>query len=41
VGLSVDLAGLRRAGLKPIVLGAALWATVSVLGLGCQAAGLL
>jgi uncharacterized integral membrane protein (TIGR00698 family) len=41
VGLSVDIAGLRRAGFKPIVLGAALWVTVSALSLGCQAAGLL
>jgi uncharacterized integral membrane protein (TIGR00698 family) len=41
VGLSVDLAGLRRAGLAPLVLGAVLWVTVSLLSLGCQAAGLL
>lgn len=41
VGLSVDLGGLRRAGLRPLALGAALWLTVSLLSLGCQAAGLL
>ncbi|HTU30491.1 MAG TPA: putative sulfate exporter family transporter [Solirubrobacteraceae bacterium] len=41
VGLSVDLAGLRRAGLRPLALGAVLWVTVSLLSLGCQAAGLL
>jgi uncharacterized integral membrane protein (TIGR00698 family) len=41
VGLSVDLSGLRRAGVRPIVLGAALWITVSALSLGCQAAGLM
>lgn len=41
VGLSVDLAGLRRAGLRPLALGAVLWITVSVLSLGCQAVGLL
>jgi uncharacterized integral membrane protein (TIGR00698 family) len=41
VGLSVDLAGLRRAGLRPLALGAVLWVTVSLLSLGCQAVGLL
>lgn len=41
VGLSVDLAGLRRAGLRPLALGAVLWMTVSVLSLGCLAVGLL
>ena len=41
VGLSVDIGGLRRAGLRPLALGAALWLTVSLLSLGCQAAGLL
>ena len=41
VGLSVDLAGLRRAGLRPLALGAVLWVAVSLLSLGCQAAGLL
>ncbi|MGH2843861.1 MAG: YeiH family protein [Solirubrobacteraceae bacterium] len=40
VGLSVDLAALRRAGPKPLLLGAMLWVTVSLLSLGCQAAGL-
>jgi uncharacterized membrane protein YadS len=41
VGLSVDLAGLRRAGLRPLALGAVLWVSVSLLSLGCQAVGLL
>lgn len=41
VGLSVDLAALRRAGLKPLVLGAMLWVVVSLLSLACQAAGLI
>jgi uncharacterized membrane protein YadS len=41
VGLSVDLGGLRRAGLRPLALGAVLWVTVSLLSLGCQATGLL
>jgi uncharacterized membrane protein YadS len=40
VGLSIDLAGLRRTGARPIVLGAALWVTVSVLSLGAMALGL-
>lgn len=41
VGLSVDLAALRTAGLRPIGLGALLWITVTALSLGCQAAGVL
>lgn len=41
VGLSVDIAELRRAGTRPVVLGAMLWVTVSLLALGCQAIGLL
>lgn len=41
VGLSVDIGELRRAGTRPVVLGAMLWATVSALALGCQAIGLL
>ena len=41
VGLSVDLTALRRAGLRPLMLGAVLWVTVSMLSLGCQAAGLM
>jgi uncharacterized membrane protein YadS len=40
VGLSIDLAGLRRTGARPIVLGAALWVTVSTLSLGVMALGL-
>ncbi len=40
VGLSIDLAGLRRTGARPIVLGAALWVTVSTLSLGAMALGL-
>jgi uncharacterized integral membrane protein (TIGR00698 family) len=40
VGLSIDLAALRRTGARPIVLGAALWVTVSVLSLGAMALGL-
>lgn len=41
VGLSVDLAAVRTAGLRPIGLGAALWVTVTALSLGCQAVGVL
>jgi uncharacterized integral membrane protein (TIGR00698 family) len=41
VGLSIDLGALQRAGARPLVLGAALWVTVSALSLGCQAVGLL
>lgn len=41
VGLSVDLAALRRAGLRPLMLGAILWAIVAALSLACHAAGLL
>lgn len=41
VGLSVDLAALRRAGLKPLMLGATLWVIVSLLSLTCQAVGLM
>jgi uncharacterized integral membrane protein (TIGR00698 family) len=40
VGLSIDLAGLRRTGLRPIVLGAALWLTVTTLSLAVMALGL-
>ena len=36
VGLSTDLAGLRRAGRRPLVLGAALWIVVSLTSLGLQ-----
>jgi uncharacterized integral membrane protein (TIGR00698 family) len=36
IGLSTDLAGLRRAGHRPLVLGAALWVVVSLTSLGLQ-----
>ena len=36
VGLSTDLAGLRRAGRRPLILGAALWIVVSLTSLGLQ-----
>ncbi|MHB1063310.1 MAG: YeiH family protein [Georgenia sp.] len=36
VGLSTDLAGLRRAGHRPLVLGASLWVVVSLTSLGLQ-----
>jgi uncharacterized integral membrane protein (TIGR00698 family) len=36
VGLSTDLAGLRRAGHRPLVLGASLWIVVSLTSLGLQ-----
>lgn len=39
VGLSIDLAALRRTGPRPIALGAALWLTVSALSLGMIALG--
>jgi uncharacterized integral membrane protein (TIGR00698 family) len=41
VGLSIDLGALHRAGLRPLVLGGVLWITVTLLSLGCLAAGLL
>lgn len=37
IGLSTDLAGFRRAGLKPVVLGACLWVVVGLTSLGLQA----
>jgi len=40
VGLSIDIAALRRAGPRPIVLGASLWIIVSLLSLAAHAAGL-
>jgi uncharacterized integral membrane protein (TIGR00698 family) len=40
VGLSIDLAALRRTGPRPIVLGAALWLTVSALSLAMLGLGL-
>ncbi len=36
IGLSTDLPGLRRAGHRPLVLGAALWIIVSVTSLALQ-----
>ena len=36
VGLSTDVAGLRRAGHRPLVLGGALWIVVSLTSLGLQ-----
>ena len=36
IGLSTDLAGFRRAGAKPLLLGAALWIIVSLTSLGLQ-----
>ena len=36
VGLSTDVAGLRRAGHRPLVLGGALWIVVSFTSLGLQ-----
>jgi uncharacterized integral membrane protein (TIGR00698 family) len=36
IGLSTDLAGLRRAGHRPLLLGAALWVIVTVTSLGLQ-----
>lgn len=40
VGLSIDLAELRRTGMRPILLGAGLWVSVSVLSLALQLLGL-
>ncbi|MCU7820857.1 putative sulfate exporter family transporter [Kitasatospora sp. DSM 101779] len=36
IGLSTDLGGLRRAGSRPLILGACLWIVVSATGLGLQ-----
>lgn len=36
IGLSTDLAGLRRAGLRPVALGGLLWLVVSLTSLGLQ-----
>jgi uncharacterized integral membrane protein (TIGR00698 family) len=36
IGMSTDLAGLRRAGARPLVLGLALWAAVTVTSLVLQ-----
>jgi uncharacterized integral membrane protein (TIGR00698 family) len=37
IGLSTDVHHIRRAGLRPLALGAALWVTVGVTSLGLQA----
>jgi uncharacterized integral membrane protein (TIGR00698 family) len=37
IGLSTDLAGFRRAGFRPLVLGGSLWIVVSLSSLGLQA----
>lgn len=36
IGLSTDLAGLRRTGPRPLLLGGCLWVVVTVTGLGLQ-----
>ena len=36
IGLSTDLGALRRAGARPLILGALLWVTVSLTSLGMQ-----
>jgi uncharacterized membrane protein YadS len=42
IGMSTDLAGFRRTGPRPLLLGALLWLAVSSTSLGVQAAtGLL
>jgi uncharacterized membrane protein YadS len=37
IGLSTDVAALRRAGAKPLLLGAMLWITVAATSLALQA----
>lgn len=36
IGLSTDVAGIRRAGVRPLLLGAILWVTVASVSLGLQ-----
>ena len=36
IGLSTDVAALRRAGARPLLLGAMLWVTVAAASLGLQ-----
>jgi uncharacterized membrane protein YadS len=36
IGLSTDVVALRRAGAKPVLLGAMLWVTVASASLGLQ-----
>lgn len=38
IGLSTRPKEIRRAGLRPLILGAILWATVGTVSLGLQAA---
>jgi uncharacterized membrane protein YadS len=38
IGLSTDVHRIRRAGLRPLALGAVLWLTVGLTSLGLQAA---
>jgi uncharacterized membrane protein YadS len=37
IGLSTDVRAIRRAGLRPLALGAVLWVTVGLTSLGLQA----
>ena len=37
IGLSTDVHHVRRAGLRPLALGAVLWVTVALTSLGLQA----
>jgi uncharacterized integral membrane protein (TIGR00698 family) len=39
IGLSTDVAQIRRAGFRPLALGAVLWLTVGLVSLGLQAFG--
>ena len=38
IGLSTNVTALRKAGAKPLLLGAMLWVTVTAASLGLQAA---
>ena len=37
IGLSTNVAALRKAGARPLILGAVLWITVATASLGLQA----
>jgi len=37
IGLSTNVAALRKAGARPLILGAVLWTTVATASLGLQA----
>jgi uncharacterized membrane protein YadS len=37
IGLSANVAALRKAGVRPLILGAGLWITVATASLGLQA----